>query len=96
MTKTGYLKRFRFPIVVIKSAILLHMFLPSRLAVLILFFLLRVKVTHKTVCEWTKKFADEVVLPSYKYTSDILICHADEKYVKVRVNGISGGVLRTV
>ena len=60
------------------------MFLPSRLAALILFFLLRVKVTHKTVCEWTKKFADEIILPSYKYTSDILICHADEKYVKVK------------
>ena len=31
MTKTGYLKRYRNPIIIIKIAILLHIYLPSRI-----------------------------------------------------------------
>ena len=83
MTKTGYLKRYRSPILVIRTAVILHMLLPSRIVSMILYLLLRANVTHKTVCEWTKKFAGNINLPQYNCTADILICHVDEKYVKV-------------
>ena len=83
MAKTGYLKRYRNPIIVIRFAIILHIFLPSRIVSLFLFLLFRAKVSYKTVCEWTNKFADGVIFPPYQCTSDVLICHADEKYVKV-------------
>jgi len=83
MAKTGYLKRYRNPIIVIKMAIFLHIYLPSRIVPLFLFLLFRAKVSYKTVCDWTNKFANGIILPKYNYASDILICHADEKYVKV-------------
>lgn len=83
MVKTGYLKRYRNPIIVIRFAIILHIFLPSRIVSILLFLLFRASVSYKTVCEWTNKFADGITLPPYQCTSDVLICHADEKYVKV-------------
>ena len=84
MTKTGYLKRYINPINVIRIAILLHIYLPSRIVPLFLFILFRATISHKTVCQWTNKFSDKIVLPTYKFTDGILICHVDEKYVKVR------------
>ena len=82
MAKTGYLKRYRNPIIIIRFAIILHIFLPSRIVSILLFLLFRASVSYKTVCEWTNKFADGIILPPYQCTSDVLICHADEKYVK--------------
>ena len=84
MTKSGYLKKYRNPLIVIKIAIFLHFYLPSRIVPLFLFILFRVKVSHKTVCEWTNKFGRNINLPEYKNTNDKIICHADEKYVKVK------------
>jgi len=84
MAKAGYLKRYRSPIFIIKFSILLHMFLPSRIVSLFLFLLFRANVSHKTVCEWTKKFANGIVLPTYTPTDGILLCNVDEKYVKVK------------
>ena len=83
MTKSGYLKKYRNPLIVIKIAIFLHFYLPSRIVPLFLFILFRVKVSHKAVCEWTNKFGRNINLPEYKNTNDKIICHADEKYVKV-------------
>jgi len=83
MTKSGYLKRYRNPIVVIRFAIILHMFLPSRIAAILLFLLFRANVSYKTICEWTNKFASNINLPQYNCIAEILICHVDEKYVKV-------------
>ena len=83
MVKTGYLKRYRNTIIVIRFAIFLHIYLPSRIVPLFLFLLFRAKVSYKTVCDWTNKFANGIILPEYNCTSDILICHVDEKYVKV-------------
>jgi transposase-like protein len=83
MAKTGYLKRYRSPIIVIRFAILFHMFMPSRIASLFLFLVFRTKVTHKTICQWTNKFATDITMPKYNFSDKVLICHADEKYVKV-------------
>ena len=84
MANKYYLKRYRNPVVVIRFSIILHMFLSSRNVSLLLFLLFRAKVSHKTVCGWTKKFANGISLPKYNFEDDILICHADEKYVKVK------------
>ena len=84
MAETCYLKRYRNPIIVIRFAILLHIYLPSRIVSLFLFLFFRAKVSHKTVCQWTNKFTSKINLPTYKFTDDILICHVDEKYVKVK------------
>src|SRR3989338_7771281 len=58
MAKNGYLKRYRNPIIIIRFAIILHIFLPSRIVSILLFLLFRASVSYKTVCEWTNKFAD--------------------------------------
>ena len=84
MAETGYLKRYRNPIIVIRFAILLHIYLPPRIVSLFLFLFFRATVSHKTVCQWTNKFTNKINLPIYKFTDDILIYHVDEKYVKVK------------
>jgi len=85
MTKTGYLKRYRHPMMIIKFAVLLHIFLQSRIVEILMYFLFRSKVTYKTVCDWTKKFGCNVDAPSKRYSKKkVLICNVDEKYVKVK------------
>ncbi len=84
MAETGYLKRYRNPVIVIRFSILLHIYLPSRIVSLFLFLFFRAKISHKTVCQWTNKFTNKINLPIYKFTDDILIYHVDEKYVKVK------------
>jgi transposase-like protein len=85
MTKTGYLKRYRYPEIIIKFAVFLHMFISSRYVALAVVLFFRARVTHKTVCDWTQKFSDNSYLPFLNYSpKQILICHADEKYVKVK------------
>ena len=83
MAKTGYLKRYRNPIIVMRFAIILHICLPSRIVSILLFLLFRAKVSYKTVCDWTNKFASNVHLPTLDFNNGVLICHADEKFVKV-------------
>lgn len=84
MTKSRYLPRYRYPVDIIRIAVKLHMFMPSRMACLLLLILCGVRVSHKSICEWTKKFV-LVKLPGMNYNPDqIIICHVDEKYVKVR------------
>jgi transposase-like protein len=83
MTKTGYFKRHRFPVFVVRCAILMHLAIPSRFVVVLLYLLFRVRISHKTVCEWTKKFSAQFSVPAYRCRSGILICHSDEKFVKV-------------
>ena len=85
MINTEYLKGYRHPIFIIRFSILLHIYLSSRVVSILLFLLLRCQVSHKTVCEWTKKFTGNAQLPLHKYKpNEVLICHADEKYVKVK------------
>ena len=84
MPRTGYLARYRYPVVVIRTAVFLHILMPSRVVPLCLFFLFRARVSHKTVCDWSKKFRNDFDLPSHSYRDDMmLVCHADEKYVNV-------------
>jgi transposase-like protein len=85
MTKTGYLKRYRFPEWVMKISIIIYLFLPSRLASMIVYLVFRVKVSHKTICEWCRKFLSFTPQRLRKLSKKkVLICNADEKYVKVK------------
>ncbi len=84
MTKSGYLKRYRSPVIVIRFAVILHMFMPSRIVSIFLFLLFRASVSYKTVCDWTNKFAGNVNLPAFHSNSEVLICHVDEKFVKIK------------
>jgi transposase-like protein len=84
MTKTGYLKRYRYPELIIRFAVFLYMFIPSRYVALAIFLFFRARVSHKTICQWAIKFNDNISSPLPAYSPEqILICHADEKYVKV-------------
>lgn len=85
MSREGYWPRYRHPVVVIRYAVVLHLFMPSRLVSLLLFLLFfRCWVSHKTVCEWSKKFRAQVSLPVPLYSpKEILRAHVDEKYVSV-------------
>lgn len=85
MTKNGYLPRYRYPVIIIRIAIILHMYLKSRTVALLLYLFFRVQVSHKTICQWTKKFSAKIDLPYIAPAKNkILICHVDEKYVKVK------------
>ncbi len=85
MTKTGYLKRYRFPEWVMRFSIILYLFLPSRLASMVLFLIFRVKVSHKSICGWCRKFLSFTPPRLKKFSKKkVLICNADEKYVKVK------------
>ena len=84
MSRNGYLPRYRFPVQVMWFAVILHLFMRSRDVPLLLFLFFRVKVSHKTVCEWSKKFRGQVNLPVRQYLPDEkFIAHVDEKYVSV-------------
>lgn len=84
MARTGYLKRYRFPVEIIRFAVILNIFLPSRFVVILLFVLFRTKTTHKTVCEWSKKFNQYKDDIKFDYSNiKHLICHVDEKFIKV-------------
>ncbi len=78
MTKKGYFPRHRYPIARIIIAILSHMFMASRDVSVFLYLLLRVRASHKTICEWTKKFVNSIPLrPLICSLDKILICHAE-------------------
>lgn len=84
MTRSGYLKRHRFPIEIIRIAVLLNIFIPARKVSIIVFALFRAKVTHKTVCEWSKKFNNYSDDKKFDYSNiKHLICHVDEKFIKI-------------
>lgn len=83
MTRSDYFKRYRFPIFAIRAAVILHMAIPSRFVAMVLFLLFRVHVSHKTICQWTQKFAPQCSVPVYQCAAKFLICHVDEKFVKV-------------
>ena len=84
MSREEYLPRYRYPVLVIRFSVILHIFVSSRTAALLIFLFFRANVSHKTICDWTNKFNGNVDLPTYDYSNiSVLICNVDEKYVKV-------------
>lgn len=84
MTKNGFLPRYRYPEIVIRFAVILNVFLSSRTVAILIFALFRAKVSHKTVCGWSKKFNTFKDDKTFDYSNvKHLILHVDEKFVKV-------------
>jgi len=84
MTRSGYLKRHRFPIEIVRFAIVLNIYIPARKVSIIIFALFRAKVSHKSICEWSNKFNHYHDDKTFDYSdTKHLICHVDEKFVKV-------------
>ena len=77
--------RYRFIWIFIKLAVVLHIFLSSEDVKAIMYYVFRLKISGKTVCEWAKKFPIE--LPEkkidYKKGEDLLL-FADEKFVWIK------------
>ena len=77
--------RHRHIWLVIKLAVVLHIFLSSRDVQAILYYLFKDKVSPKTICQWTKKFP--LGLPEEKVVygpEEDVILFADEKYVWIK------------
>ena len=79
------LYRYRYALMIIKLAVVLHIFVSSKDVQAILRYAFRVAVSHKTVCEWTKKFREELPLLPVTYENDeTILLFADEKYVWIK------------
>lgn len=80
----GY--RRRFPVPLMKCAILFHLFVPSRVVQLFIFLLFFRSVSRNTICEWSRKFRDKlpVVYPLVFQTQEKgLTLFADEKFITI-------------
>ncbi len=77
--------RHRYLLIFIKLEVILYVFLSSEDVKAIMYYVFRVKVSGKTICEWAKKFPIE--LPEekieYKEGEDVLL-FADEKFVWIK------------
>ena len=77
--------RHRFMWIFIKLAVVLFAFVSSRDAKAILYYVFRLKASHKSICEWSKKFPEEIPKRKLKYKKDkTIICFADEKFVWIK------------
>lgn len=77
--------RFRHSVIIIKLAVVLFLFVSSRNAKAILYYVFRARISHKTVCEWTQKFPLELPHKPFSYEKDSpLFLFVDEKYVWVK------------
>jgi transposase-like protein len=50
-----------------------------------MYYVFRVKVSHKTVCEWAQKFPEQIPAKKVKYRkSETVILFADEKFINIK------------
>jgi transposase-like protein len=77
--------RHRYYLIFIKLAVILYVFLSSEDVKAIMYYVFRVKISGKTICQWAKKFPIE--LPEekirYKEGEDVLL-FADEKFIWIK------------
>lgn len=77
--------RHRFMWIIIKLAVVLLVFVSSRDAKAILYYVFRMKVSHKSICEWSKKFPEEIPKKKIRYKNrQTVILFADEKYIWIK------------
>ena len=77
--------RHRFMWIIIKLVVVLFCFASSRDAKAIIYYVFRMKVSHKSVCEWSKKFPQELQKKKIKYKKkETVILFTDEKYVWIK------------
>jgi len=77
--------RYRYYLIFIKLAVVLYVFLSSEDVKAIMYYVFRVKVSGKTICEWAKKFPIEIPNEKieYKKGEDALL-FADEKFIWIK------------
>ena len=77
--------RHRYLWIFIKLAVVLYIFLSSEDVKAIMHYVFRVKVSHKTICQWAKKFPIEIPNEKieYKKGEDVLL-FADEKFIWIK------------
>lgn len=77
--------RHRFVVVIIKLAVILHIFLSSEDVKAIMHYTFRVRVSGKTICEWAKKFPIELPNEKISYNdSEDVFLFADEKFIWIK------------
>ena len=77
--------RHRYLWIFIKLAVVLYIFLSSEDVRAIMFYLFRVKVSGKTICEWAKKFPIEFASKKIEYKEDeTVILFTDEKFIRIK------------
>ena len=77
--------RHRFMWIIIKLAVVLYCFVSSRDAKAILYYVFRMRTSHKSICEWSKKFPEEIPKKKVKYKKkETVILFTDEKYVWIK------------
>ena len=77
--------RHRYPLYIINFAVALHIFMSSKDAQAFLYSMFRVNVSHKTICQWSKKFLEFSPKEKIIYDKDeTVLLFADEKFVKIK------------
>jgi len=77
--------RHRYPLIFIKLAVVLHIFLSSEDAKAILYYTFRIKVSGKTICQWARKFPEKIPAKKVKYKkNEVVRLFADEKFVWIK------------
>jgi len=77
--------RYRYLLVFIKLAVVLYIFLSSEDVRAVMYYVFRVKVSGKTICQWAKKFPVELPKDKIKYKEDEdVLLFADEKFVWIK------------
>ena len=77
--------RYRFALIFIKLAVILHICVSSEDVKAILYYVFRVKVSHKTICEWSRKFPEKLPDRKLEYgLHETLILFSDEKFVWIK------------
>lgn len=77
--------RHRYLWIFIKLAVILYAFLSSEDVKAVMYHVFRVKVSHKTICQWAKKFPEQLPKKKIEYKEDeTVILFADEKYVWIK------------
>lgn len=77
--------RHRFIWIFIKLAVVLYVFLSSEDVKAVMYYVFRVRVSGKTVCEWAKKFPIDIPDKKVRYKKDEdIILFTDEKYIWIK------------
>ena len=77
--------RYRYALIIIKLAVILHIFMSSKDVCVVIWHTFRATVSGKTVCEWSKKFPE--ILPQKKKQrkkEGKVILFVDEKFIWIK------------
>ena len=73
--------RHRHILIFIKLVVVLHIFLSSEDTKAILNYAFQVKVSGKTICQWSKKFPEEIPQKKIKYKRRGILLHLRTMFV---------------